>query len=333
MDGNERRLRVALAVALLVFGVGGFVSLGAETLPRAAVNISWREGPEYPLGIQDSVVGFVSGRLVSTGGFSRHPKNIVERFPDAFAGKPSGFTGIGFTLDPAGEADGWSRISDMPGPSRQGAAMVVVGDALYAFGGFNYDAPHTYRDACRLSYRSGRWNWEALKPLPFAVCEATAVAIGGTIYLVGGADFFAASDEGPMPLVGNEANFYTDADREQRPIGSALWSLDTTSPAADWKRLPDRPGVGQAISACAAVGEKIYVLGGFFCPRAKMAHYHNAVDSWVFDVASEKWSRLPDMPHGSNRRAVAWKDRYILLVAGFKYGQTRLTDGSTLDVY
>ena len=39
------------------------------------------------------------------------------------------------------------------------------------------------------------------------------------------------------------------------------------------------------------------------------------------------------MPHGSNRRALTFQDRYIVLVAGYKYPRTRNPDGTVSEVY
>jgi hypothetical protein len=315
------------------------VLLGAWLVPAARASaqaerldpllrIDWRKGPEYPMGIQDSVLGVVHGQLVSAGGFTRHPKEVVRTFPDAFGGEKSGFTRLAFRLDPAREEASWTRTADVPGAARQGAAMVVVDDALYAIGGFNYTAPWTYRDVCRLRKRDGKWAWEKLPcDLPWPVCEASATAVGRKIYLVGGADYFKA------PGAGNE-DFHSERGRGGQPVGRALLELDTTDVRAGWKRLPDRPGTGQFDCAAAAVGDKVYVLGGIFAPAKAMSPpYFNAVDSWVYSVPEGKWSPLRDMPHGSNRRAVSYKDRYILLISGYKYAQTWRPDGKKVDAY
>ena len=39
------------------------------------------------------------------------------------------------------------------------------------------------------------------------------------------------------------------------------------------------------------------------------------------------------MPHGANRRAVTYGDRYVVLISGYKYGTTRMLDGSVMEVY
>lgn len=186
------------AVIGAVVGASGPGSAAEPSGLEALLHIEWRLGPDYPMGIQDSAVGVLDGKVVSAGGFTRHPLNILTAHPGAFGGQPSGFTKLTFASDPQNEAAGWQRIADMPGQARQGPAVAVVDDVLYAMGGMSYTPPYTYRDAYRL----------------------------GGIY------------------------------------------------------APLSPGDG--------------------------AHYFNGVDSWAFDPATKAWSRLADLPHGCNRRALTF---------------------------
>ncbi len=306
-----------------------FKAPGLEEL-KPMLKIQWRLGPDYPMGIQDSVVGIVNGKVVSAGGFTRHPKDIVKQIPDAFGGEPSGFTKLAFVFDPKNPA-GWKRIADMPGPARQGAAVAVVDDVLYAMGGLSYTEPLTYRDTYRLQEKDGQWVWEELRscrlPWPAYGAASTTAVIGKKIYLFGVADFF----KGPGA---KDPDFHSEAGRSDSPVGRALLVLDTADLDAGWKRLADCPGVPKFDSAVAAVGGKIYQLGGIFAPLAKMElAYYNAVDSWRYDPASDQWTRLRDMPHGCNRRALVYADRYIVLVAGYKYAKTWNPDGAVTDAY
>ncbi len=294
------------------------------------LRIDWREGPEYPMGIQDAVIGVADSRVVVGGGFTRWPKDVVQLYPDAFGGAPSGFTSLAFAFNPADESAGWTRLPDMPGPPRQGAAYAVVDGALYAVGGFSYTEPLAYRETYRLRRSEAGWLWEELPcRLPFPVCEASAAAIGQRLYLCGAGDYFKAPDAA-------EADFHSQAGRTGEPVGSALFVLDTRDPAAGWRRLADKPGTPVVDAAEAAVGGKLYVLGGIYAPlqpRPGEGAYYNAADSWVYDPATGAWSQLSDMPHGANRRALAFADRYIILVAGYKYGRTWNMDGSVTEVY
>ncbi|MBI3922458.1 MAG: hypothetical protein HY318_13635 [Armatimonadetes bacterium] len=301
---------------------------------KPMLNIKWRLGPDYPMGIQDSAVGVVDGKLVSAGGFTRHPLEILKFHPDAFGGNPqgSGFTSLAFVLDPANEAAGWTRITDIPGHARQGGAVAVVGDAMYVMGGLSYDEPYTYRDTYQLHHRKGRWTWRQLTtcqlPWPVYGGGASTAVIGKKIYLLGVADFFQSPGT-------TGQDFHTEAGREGSPVGKALLMLDTGNLDAGWRRLADCPGVPQFDAAIAAARGKIYRLGGIYAPLnpGKESPYYNAVDSWRYDPATNRWFGLSDMPHGSNRRALTYRNRYIVLVAGFKYGKTWNPDGTQTDVY
>ncbi len=313
------------------------VCLAAESRPtthealKPMLKIRWRRGPDYPMGIQDAAVGIVRGKLVAAGGFTRYPLDVVLHHPDAFGGRPNGFTKLAFVFDPQNESDGWTRIADMPGPARQGPAVAVVDDMLYVMGGVNYTEPLTYRDTYRLYEQEGTWVWEELPtcrlPWPvYGAANSTAV-IGRKIYLTGAADYF----QGPGA---DGADFHSEAGRGGSPVGRALLVLDTANLEAGWKRLADSPGVPKLDTALAAVGGRIYQLGGVFAPLARSdPPYYNAVDSAVYDPASDRWTKLPDMPHGSNRRALAYADRYIVLISGFKYARTRNADGTVTEVY
>jgi N-acetylneuraminic acid mutarotase len=153
--------------------------------------------------------------------------------------------------------------------------------------------------------------------------------IGNKIYLLGTADYFRA------PGAESE-DFHSEAGRNGSPVGKALLVLDTSNLDAGWQRRADCPGLPQFDAGIAAAGGKIYRLGGIYAPLTPdpgEQPYYNAVDSWVYDPDSDLWSRLPDMPHGSNRRAVAFQDRYLILMAGGKYAKTWHEDGSRTQVY
>jgi N-acetylneuraminic acid mutarotase len=332
-----RFLKIALlaasATAWVGVGVGRaqeFKAIALDEL-RPMLKIEWRLGPDYPMGIQDSAVGCVDGKIVSAGGFTRHPLDICKRFPDAFGGQPSGFTSLAFVFDPKSESAGWTRIADMPGPARQGAAVAVVDNMLYAAGGMSYTEPLSYCDTYRLKNENGKWVWEPLEtcqlPWPAYGAAASTAVIGKKIYLCGLADFFLAPG-------GDGPDFHSEAGRDGTVVGRALLVLDTTDLKAGWKRLSDCPGVPKFDSAIAVAGGKIYQLGGVFGPLAKsVPPYSNAIDSWVYDPAKDHWTRLRDTPPGSNRRALVYADRYILLIGGYNCPKNRNLDQTETDVY
>jgi hypothetical protein len=294
------------------------------------LTIEWRQGPEYPLGIQDSALGVVRGKLISAGGFTRHPKEVVAAHADAFEGQASGFTRLTFLFDPAREHAGWRRIADLPGPPRQAAAVAVVDHAFYVTGGFSYEEPLTYRETYRLTQRHGAWVWERLETcdLPWPICEASAAVIEGRIYLLGGGDFF-------RPAGAQEADFHCEAGRDGSPVGRALLALDTANLEAGWQRLADRPGTPQFTCAGGAAQGRLYVLGGVYAPLDPGGGpaYYNAVDNWAYDPKLDVWSQLQDLPPGGGRRGAVFADRYIILVGGYTYPETWNLDGTRTDPY
>ena len=326
-------------VAASTLAVGAAALLGMWTCSaQATTTIQWRLGPDYPMGIQDSAVGIINGKVVSAGGFTRYPLDVVQQYPDAFGGESSGFTKLTFAFDPQNESAGWSRIPDMPGPARQGGAVAVVNDAMYVMGGINYDSPHTYNNTYRLQNTGGQWSWQTLSsaqlPWPVYGQAGSTGVIGSKIYLFGAADFF----QGPGA---QGEDFHSEAGRTSlaypngSPVSKALLVLDTANLGAGWTRLADCPGVPKFDSGVAAAGGKIYQLGGIYAPLDKtgLDAYYNAVDSWSYDPASNQWTQLADMPDGANRRALTYDDRYIHLVAGATYTKTWNLDGTVTDAY
>ena len=299
---------------------------------KPIVKIGWRLGPDYPMGIQDSAFGFLRGQMVSAGGFTRHPLDIVTHYSDAFGGEASGFTKLAFALDPGQEDHGWRRVADIPGPARQGGAVAVVADAMYVMGGISYAEPYTYRDTYQLQGRDGTWAWRKLEscqlPWPVYGAAGSAAVIGSKIYLLGVADYF----RGPV----QRAPTSTRKPDGMAPRSARLcWFWIRKNLESGWKRLADCPGLPQFDAGVAAAAGKIWRLGGIYAPLHKQADswlgqyaYYNAVDSWMYDPVTNQWSRLPDMPDGSNRRALTYLDRYVILVAGYKYPVTWHLDGA-----
>jgi N-acetylneuraminic acid mutarotase len=300
------------------------------------LHIPWRRGPEYPMGIQDSAVGVINGKVVSAGGFSRRPLNVVSEWPDAFEGQSSGFTKLTLLFDPANESAGWTRIADVPLTNTgayQAAASAVVNNAMYIMGGFNYTDPFCYNVCYRLSQSNGTLSWTQMPSLPWVTCEASAVVIGQKIYLICGSDYYQCAGA-------TQSDFHTEVGRPSTaypngsPVAQGLLVLDTTNISAGWQRLADMPGTHRTNAGVAAVNNKIYVLGGNYGPNGTTDYdYCNVDDSWVYDVASNTWSALPDMPDGANRKAVAYGNRYVVLCGGFKYMYTYRPDGSKVLAY
>jgi hypothetical protein len=144
--------------------------------------------------------------------------------------------------------------------------------------------------------------------------------VGSKIYVFGGADY-------------NGEMFFTSADRGGGNVrmGARLIGIDTKDLGAGWKRLPDCPGTPRWVSAMATPKDQIYVIGG-----ATGDPYCTVVDNWVFDIASEQWSRLRDLPIASGNfpgGAIVFKGRYLILGGGYQYSKVMNPDGTTRPPY
>ena len=290
------------------------------------LHINWRHGPAYPLGIQDCSVGIIDGMVIAAGGFSRHPKGVLQDHPDAFDGEASGFTALTLALDPRVADAAWARLPDRPGPARQGAATATVGDQMWNCGGFSYREPLCFDDVCRLQRTADGWDWQpvAAAALPWPMCWPGAAVLGPQIHLVGGVDYFEADGEAGPDL-------HSEAGRYGNPVGTAHWVLDTACLEQGWVRRADLPGTARGLGGVAVAGGRLWVMGGFhgaLHADPTTGGYRNVVDSWVYDPVGDCWDRLPDLPDGCNYSVVVYRDRYLILLGGYRYAQTQRPDGS-----
>lgn len=285
------------------------------------LRITWKKMPSLPRGFQDSDGGIVNGTLVTTCGFCSGQNNVKGK-PNTY---PRGFMKDTWGLDLKEPEGTWVVLPDFPGAARQGNSAVVVNDRLYTWGGFSYSEPYCYKDGYKLSHKDGRYSWDKLPDLPWPVCAGRVCAIGSKMYLVGGADY-------------DKEKFYTAGDRNGNieRLGSRLLVIDTDKLSAGWKELAQCPGTPRWVHATAVVDAMIYVLGG-------ATGYDNAtktvctiVDNWCYDTATDKWSRLRDLPVSSGNfpsGQIVYGNRYILLVGGYQYGCVLNPDGTIRKPY
>jgi len=84
----------------------------------------------------------------------------------------------------------------------------------------------------------------------------------------------------------------------------------------------------------------LYLIGGAAASISKEGkNYGNctAVDNWSFDPATEKWTRLRDLPVSSGNfpksSSLVFRDRYIILPGGYQYTYVAAPDGSVRPAY
>ncbi|HYV21472.1 MAG TPA: kelch repeat-containing protein [Candidatus Bathyarchaeia archaeon] len=183
---------------------------------------------------------------------------------------------------------------------------------LYVFGG------NVSGVAVARSFRYfGDEGWREIAPMPAPRSQAAAAAIGGRIFIVGGAQgdrlfsptfvYDTATDRwttaAPIPTPRDHLAAAA-IDGRVCAVGGRRLSLlqnlatfECYDPATDaWQAMADAPTARGGIGA-AALGSRLFVTGG-----EQPVGTFKDVD--IFDAASAKWARGPDLPTSRHGLAV-----------------------------
>ncbi|HWQ55003.1 MAG TPA: kelch repeat-containing protein [Bryobacteraceae bacterium] len=233
----------------------------------ALSSLAWRERAPMPLPRAGYIAGVVGKTLALAGGsYWEGDRKLWSARTDFF--------------DPA--RNEWRPGPALPAP-RSDAACVVLGDALYVFGGGANGAVTS--SALRL--RDGAW--EALPyGLPAPRLYPVAAAIGDTIYVLGGL---------------SKAGDYGSADR-------TMWARERGA----WKTMPPLPGPARFSQALAAAGGKLYLFGGATTEGGAL---RNLDDAWEYDPAAGTWRELPRLPVARRAWWAVPDGARILLLGGY----------------
>src|SRR5207249_4942115 len=133
----------------------------------------------------------------------------------------------------------WSKLTTLPDGARGGAAVAVIGDALYVAGGARPRPGETTSDTVSSLeiFDLRRGTWSQGPNLPTARTHVGGVALGGYFYVLGGSSI---------------AGFG----------GELLRTVERYDPrTSQWQMMPDMPRVHWAFGVT-TLGAKIVVLGG-----------------------------------------------------------------------
>ncbi len=223
-------------------------------------------------------------------------------------------TTLGLGLLPAGaQAPGkWVKLAPFPEPAEE-LYGVAAGGRLYVFGGL---APGWIPRGLVFEYSPGTNAWTRKNPMPLATHHVAVTELGGKIYAFGG---FVPPAAGAPAWV---------------PIGNA-WEYD---PAADsWRLLAPMP-TRRGSPVAAAVGGKIYVIGGASThpgsaePAVHPARPHRALGTVEeYDPATDSWRARSPMPTARNHAAVGVVGGKIYVLGG-RLGAAFISVASNTDV-
>jgi len=293
----------------------------APELPTL-LEIDWHLGPDLPQGFQDSEVAIINDTLITVAGFCSGEKGVVgkhDKYPRGFLKRV-----WELAVDDSEQA-GWEELPDFPGDARQGLCGSVVNDQFYAWGGFSYSEPYTYRDGYRLSVTDGRWRWDRLPDLPWPIAGAGIAQSGPKLFVMGGAQYDL-----------KKFNTNISVDGQIKRVGARLLVFDTDHPNSGWQELSPCPGTPRWVQAVTELDGYIYVIGGATGSDNEAGSYYTVVDNWRYDIAKDQWTRLKDLPISSGNfpdGRIVFQGRYILLIGGYPYSKVQNPDGSLKEPY
>jgi N-acetylneuraminic acid mutarotase len=226
------------------------------------------------------------------------PWAILAPFPDpseevlgAVAnGKLYVFCGLGpnwtpkalvYEYDPA--SNKWTQKKPMQLPSHH-VAFVSLNDKIYAFGGFTLpdSGPSAWRPLDNAwEYDPAADTWKPLASMPTKRGAAGAAAVNGKIYVVGGAN--------SLPYV-NETGIHP-----RRPH-NVVGTVDEYDPAANTWRARHPLLLPRNHHAVAAVGDKIYAIGGRVGAAFISGGSNNVDLVEAYDPAADTWVPMERMP-------------------------------------
>jgi N-acetylneuraminic acid mutarotase len=190
----------------------------------------------------------------------------------------------------------------MPLPSHH-VALAEIGGKIYVVGGFRLpdSGPAAWQPIDNVwEYDPAADSWKALAPLPTKRGSANAVVVSGKIYVIGGAGLHPGSKETVV--------------HPTRPH-RALDTNEVYDPATNrWEARSAMP-TARNHAAAAAVGSRIYVIGGRI-GSAFISRASNTDVVEMYDPVTDQWGPLlASMP--TARSAGSWgvfRDR--IYVAG-----------------
>src|ERR1700733_13971301 len=230
----------------------------------------WTEKKGMPQLAHHAALAAANGKIYVIGGFVP-PKDT--QIPTGGAWEPIADT---WEYDPA--ADSWKSLA--PVPTKRGAAVAVeVAGKIYVIGGatvanskdpyFTFFGPSLVLTTNEV-FDPATNKWESRRPMSVARNHASAAAVNGKIYVIGGRTGHA--------FILSATN--TDVVEEYSPVND-MWS-------APKERMPTPRSGG----AWGTDGRRIYVAGGEVTTKELVGAFR-AVEA--YEPATNSWISLPPM--------------------------------------
>ncbi len=236
----------------------------AESGPPGPPRGKWIKLAPFPQPIGELLGAAVNGKLYASQG-------LLPGF------KPAGLV---YEYDPA--RDAWTGKRPMPHPVHH-AAVAALNGKMYVFGGFDLPGgpPGWNPVSDAWEYDPSADGWRQLAPMPTARGGGVVAAVGGRLYIIGGA--------GPMPGA-------SDPSIRPRQPQRSLGIVEEYDPTANkWRARAAMPTPCNHMGG-EAVNGKIYVIGGRLSGAFIIGLPGNTNLVQAYDPAADTWVTKSPMP-------------------------------------
>ncbi|WP_165855270.1 kelch repeat-containing protein [Marinobacter sp. JSM 1782161] len=234
-------------------------------------------------------------------------------------------------------SDSWSTGASLPGEGVENPAVVASGGQIYVFGGST--APFSGAVNNAAVYNPGSNSWTSLADMPTARGGATAQAMNGLIYVIGGMNAQGSSlnsvdiynpssgtwQTGPSMNVRRDnaasalldGKIYVFGGRERNADGSVpnntLVSVEMlTGPSASWSLQTPMP-TGRRAMAIGTLNGKAQLMAGESNPESPSGVFENNEE---YDPVSNTWRPLTQVPTPKHGAASATVNGQVLVIGG-----------------
>jgi hypothetical protein len=178
----------------------------------------------------------------------------------------------------------WREVTTMP-VARGHLSAVALNDAAFTIGGL----PRSSASSLAFErYDPSADAWTSLAALPVGTDHAAAAALGSSIFIFGG-------------------TFELPSTRAYRIDIPPAGAQSAQFAAAQWRPIAPLPEPRSAGGA-AAIGGRVYLVGGFDGTRHELATVH------AYDPVADAWRRIADVPTPREHLAVtAWRGQVCAL--------------------
>ncbi len=249
------------------------------------MKIAWSEGRWFPTLIKGGAMGIVDGAPVYAAGMSQ-PWRESE---------------LSWYYD--SERRDWFPTTPLP-LGRCYTSGATAGDGMLLIGGRKStpQGPASLNDAWWLRRMDEKWKWTELPPLHQGRADGALAVVGNLAICAGGGEWERT-----------RGGAFT-ADQVTR-----VEALDLNHPMAGWMDLGELPFSPRVGCCAAAVGGCFYLFGGYNCwvDEQNVRHLERFDQVSKYDCSTDRWTDVSPMPVKlSGHQAVAYADRYIILIGG-----------------